>query len=418
MFVTIHKKTLEQIRAWALGTEKLVGGALVGRVLDDGDVVQVAGLADDPLERVGLWGRTIDPAPPPTIFSERTRPGEVVVLAVDESLPFWVGVRTGEGWQPVDYDVIRLHADFASRLDGLFDTQYLADKTVTVIGLGTGGALVALELAKNGVGNFRLVDFDRLETHNIVRHVCGLSDIGRYKTRALADVLRDNHPSVQVETYEFNVLHDVKRFAQVISGSDLVVAATDSEASKRAINKMCWSRGVPAVYGAAYDRAFGGDVLRVIPPDTACYECFYEQITDIFETAPKKTIDYSSEDPTKVTAEPGLGLDVAFIGLIQAKMALLTLLQNTHSTLEDLPKDYVMWGNRCLWVFGKPLESLYLDVAVNPVCRVCHPEAHTVEELGMTLEEAKRLGQEAMEEVEEMETVSFQELKSKVDLSG
>jgi molybdopterin/thiamine biosynthesis adenylyltransferase len=414
LFVTIPEETAKHVRDWAPGDGEFVGGVLAGRVVDEGDVVQIAGVADDPHARVGLWGRTPYPDRPPQAFRERTRPGEVVVLTAGESPPLWVGIRLDEGWQQVNYGVIRLHADFTSRLDGLFDSRYLADKTVTVIGLGTGGSLVAVELAKNGVGKFRLVDFDRLETHNVARHACGLSDIGRYKTRALADLLRDRHPAAHVETHEFNVLRDRERLAQVIAGSNLVVTATDSEASKRSINEVCWLRGVPAVYGAAYDRAFGGDVLRVVPPDSACYECFYKQITEIFETAPKKTIDYSAEDPTKVVAEPGLGLDVAFIGLILAKMALLTLLRGTRSTLDDFPKDYVMWGNRREWVFDQPLQSMYMDVAVNPTCRVCHPEAYAVQELGMTLAQARELGQKALEEVKTMDTVSLEELGGQV----
>lgn len=414
MFVTIPEETAKHIRAWAPGAGEFVGGALAGRVVDEGDVVQIAGLADDPHMRVGLWGCTPYPDRPPGAFLERTRPGEVVVLTAGESPPLWVGIRLDEGWQQVNYGVIRLHADFTSRLDGLFDSRYLADKTVTVIGLGTGGSLVAVELAKNGVGKFRLVDFDRLETHNVARHACGLSDIGRYKTRALADLLRDRHPAAHVETHEFNVLRDRERLVQVIAGSSLVVAATDSEASKRSINEVCWPHGVPAVYGAAYDRAFGGDVLRVVPPDSACYECFYKQIIGIFETVPRRTIDYSAEDPTRVVAEPGLGLDVAFIGLILAKMALLTLLRGTRSTLEDFPKDYVMWGNRREWVFDQPLQAMLMDVAVNPTCRVCHPEAYAVQELGMTLAQARELGQKALEEVKTMDTVSLEELGGQV----
>ena len=405
MFITIPEEILNRITQQA--GDGPAAGTLVGRVLDDGDVIQITGTSEKDGERVGIWGSDIEPDAIPDNVSNRVKPGDVAIVVSSNASEPWVAIRTEMGWQPVEHDVIRLHADFASRLDGLFDTRYLAQKTVTVIGLGTGGSLVAMELAKNGVGRFRLVDFDRLETHNIARHTCGLSDIGRYKTCALADQLYDKHPSVEVKKYEFNILEDIDVLREIITGSDLVVAATDSEASKRRINQVCWEAGIPAVYGAAYDRAFGGDVLRVVPPDSACYECFYKQITEIFNTTPKKTVDYSTEDPTQVTAEPGLGLDVAFIGLILAKMALLTLLEGSESGLEDFPSDSVMWGNRREWIFEQPLQSLFMEVAINPTCPVCHREAYVEQELGMSLEEATEKGKEAVEDIEAISTSSL-----------
>lgn len=413
MFVAIYEEVLTQIRARAGAGSLTTGGALAGHVLDDGDVVQVTGIADmSDAQTVGWWGWLDSDTEPSLSLLTRDVPGVVGVCVARDTDTLWVGEKTPQGWEPAVYDIIRLHADFTSRLDGLFDTAYLANKTVAVIGLGTGGAMAAVELAKNGVGHFRLVDFDRLETHNIARHACGLRDIGRYKTRALADLLRDKHPAVQVETHEFDILQDLERLAQVLTGCDLVLAATDSEASKREINKVCWAHNIPAVYGAAYDRAFGGDVLRVIPQETPCYECFYKEISELFDTAPKKTIDYSSADPTKVVAEPGLGLDVAFIVLIQTKMALLTLLHGTNTTLEDFPKHYVMWGNRREWIFEQPLQSLFMDVAVDPNCPVCHHEAYLAHEIGMTPAEAQAEGQHALADVEALETITLEELKT------
>lgn len=400
MYVVIYEEVLATIRERA-GNGSGCGGQLLGSVLDNGEVVQITGIVETARQGdiVGRW-ELFEPSceNPQDFLSPLVPKGLMVELSADLQY-IKVGVYDDGTYTAADYDVVRLHADFASRLDGLFDTAYLADRVVTVIGLGTGGSIVATELAKNGVGHFRLVDYDRLETHNIARHVCGLHDIGRYKTRALADLLHDKHPAVHVEVHEFDILTDRGRLTRVVEGSDLVVAATDSETSKRLINQICWPRSIPAVYGAAYDRAFGGDVLRVVPPDTPCYECFFKEISELFDTAPKKTIDYSSADPTKVVAEPGLGIDVAFVALILAKMALLTLLRGTRSVLEDLPSNYVMWGNRREWVFEYPLQSLFPDVAVNPTCSVCHREAYLARELGMSEEEALAEGERLLEEL-------------------
>lgn len=409
MFITIPDEVLHHILSQGQLTRSDIQGCLFGRVLDGGDVVQIThvGDADSKQEPVGFWGAAIDPdrlQVPSTGIRNR------ILLVLLDLQTIKCYAESPAGWQPVQFDVLRVHNDIYRRLQGLFDTGYLVDKTVSIIGLGTGGGLAALELAKNGVGHFRLVDFDRLKVHNVARHVCGLSDIGRYKTRALADMLRNTCPHVSVETFEFNVLEDPEQLQSVVQGSHLVIGATDSEKSKRAINDVCWPMGIPAVYGAAYDRAFGGDVVRVIPPTTACYECFYSQITEMFETAPRKgDLDYTS-DVSKAVAEPGLGIDVAFIGLILTKMALLTLLRGSESTLEDLPSDFVMWGNRASWVFEKPLESLFFYISPNPFCPICHPEAYALESVGMSREEAREEAQKIMEEVNLEGTITLPSL--------
>jgi hypothetical protein len=43
---------------------------------------------------------------------------------------------TGERWETLDYDIIRLEADLYGRLGSLFDTRYLFDKLVALIGWG------------------------------------------------------------------------------------------------------------------------------------------------------------------------------------------------------------------------------------------------------------------------------------------
>ena len=60
--------------------------------------------------------------------------------------------------------------DFYSRSAGLIENGALMKKRVLIIGLGSFGSVIAVDLAKAAVGNFALMDFDRLERHNIVRH--------------------------------------------------------------------------------------------------------------------------------------------------------------------------------------------------------------------------------------------------------
>lgn len=287
-------------------------------------------------------------------------------------------------------------AEIFSRIQGIFETSVLAGESVTVVGLGTGGSLCADELARCAVAHFRLVDFDRLEAHNVARHTCGLSDIGRYKTEAIADRIRDVNPSAVVETFEQDITETPALIEATLASSSLVLVCTDNNRSRYAINEACLRFGVPAIYAGAYERAFGGFVMRVIPGETPCYDCVIGSVQKSLGDAPvrKGPISYSDlDDASEFRAEPGLAMDVHMIALIQAKMALLTLLRGKQSELEDYPSDFLFWGNRKEWIFPEPLYCKFAKTSFRSDCPTCEATKATAEEL----EEARVKSREAVE---------------------
>ena len=188
--------------------------------------------------------------------------GPHLLLCVDPAYPdlisaFYFSSSSSSGL-PCTVEPIRLESDLFSRVKGIFDSDALSGKAVCVIGLGSGGSFGAVELAKCGVGKLILVDFDRLHTHNISRHVCGIKDVGRFKTHAVRDAILQHSPNAEVECWEIDITEDDNGLEGLIVGSDLVFVATDNELSKYLVNDTCVSKGVPAVYGGVYERAFAG----------------------------------------------------------------------------------------------------------------------------------------------------------------
>jgi len=51
-----------------------------------------------------------------------------------------------------------------------YEMESLWDQTVVIMGLGTGGSKIAVELARAGVGKFKLCDPEKLDYANISRH--------------------------------------------------------------------------------------------------------------------------------------------------------------------------------------------------------------------------------------------------------
>lgn len=70
----------------------------------------------------------------------------------------------------------------------------------TVICIGTGGAMAFVEeLARCGVGNFILIDGDRISAANIATQQAYFSEIGQYKVDALKKRILNINPSVKVK---------------------------------------------------------------------------------------------------------------------------------------------------------------------------------------------------------------------------
>ena len=271
-------------------------------------------------------------------------------------------------------EVVRLETDVFSRLRGIFDNRVLAAKTVAVVGVGSGGGVGVLELAKAGVGKFVLVDFDRLKAHNIARHICGLADVGRFKTRAVRDTILQHNPEASIECYEVDITEDGDLLERIATTSDLVFVATDNELSRYLINEACLAAGTPAIYGGAYERAFAGEVVRVIPGDAGCYACVRQALVSTMRSISNQQVfDYT--DDLEFQAEPGLGLDVSFIAMIHAKLALMTLLRDTESMLGDLDADMVIWVNSPRpedgELFERPLTRHLVRVPKSEDCPSC-----------------------------------------------
>lgn len=327
---------------------------------DDGDAYTEA-ILDSPATSTVLAAIVLEGAPTPdfpiilTLSSDPRSDGRASYQAPDGTRYRVAALRrSNDGPQTQQVSIPRLHDSLNSRRAALLETDVLADRSVCVVGLGTGGINIALELAKAGVGKLSLVDHDRLEVGNISRHQAGISFVGRRKVYAARDLLLETNPAATIDAYPFRAdtdHHDQLR--QIVTDSHLVVCATDSRPSKLFVNAICVQAARPAIFGGAFRRAFGGQILRVRPHDSACYHCFVMAMPDT-----EADREISSEDDASsiaytdrpVPVEPGLALDVAPISTMAAKLALHELIRDVPSSLHVLDRDleagWYLWINR------------------------------------------------------------------------
>ena len=187
-----------------------------------------------------------------------------------------VFLRRKDFTKPVECDVLLQPSKdlLYSRSKGILESGILEKRKVAIVGLGSGGSFIAVELAKAGVGHFVLVDFDRIELNNIARHVCGLNDLGRLKTNVLRDMLLNKNPFITVETHCSDI-NKVQEARKILKGCDLIIAATDNVRSRLNINSIAIEFNIPTIFGKCSVRAAGGEVLRVRPNDGPCFSCVF-----------------------------------------------------------------------------------------------------------------------------------------------
>lgn len=249
-------------------------------------------------------------------------------------------------------------SELYTRSKGLLEVGVLELKKVLIIGLGSGGAPIAAELAKAGVGNFILIDFDRIELHNIARHICGVNELGRLKVNVVKDAILLKNPYASVLTYDVDINKNLDLLEKCIMDSDLTIIATDEYASRYHVNTKLINLGKIGLFGRAVTRAEGGDILRV-RPGGPCYACLtgnpiYHQNDEISDERRARKLGiipaYASDEEANAMVQVGLSTDISPINNMMVKLALNELSQGIECGISSLQKeltyDYYIWANR------------------------------------------------------------------------
>jgi molybdopterin/thiamine biosynthesis adenylyltransferase len=121
-------------------------------------------------------------------------------------------------------------------------------------GVGALGSTAAVA-CRNLDATLRLVDFDRVESKNLLAQAYTKPSIGKNKAAALKLQLA-NFWGVTAEA--FGVRLTDQNAVELLGGADLIVDAFDNIASRKILSNFSRTRGTPCVHGAlAADGTFG-----------------------------------------------------------------------------------------------------------------------------------------------------------------
>ncbi len=335
-------------------------------------------------------------------LAERLGPGSLQTLLIVqldlEHRGRWCGlVHAPQGIEPLDeirwigpgmLTVSNLADEDPSEGEGELDLRWsrtagalgpevvlrLRQSTVTLIGAGRNGGLMAMQLAALGVGHLRVADADVLKIENCdaMPHV-GVNDVGQSKLQALAGRLREFRPEMNLTLLEKRV-GQTKTATWLRQRSDLLVTCVDSDTPRLAAATIAARTAtvhldVGSLVGdhRASPQRIAGDA-RLFLPGEGCVACV-GGLAD-FEASLHELTSPDSLPFRLRTAwnEDGRGGSLISINSMVVGAGVQMWLDLLGGRLTSSS-----W-QRILWNPGRGLEVDSGAVGADPNCRVCRRE--------------------------------------------
>jgi ThiF family protein len=286
-------------------------------------------------------------------------PEEAGWRAVGETLVFIL--RTAQKRNGFRYPVIKNHFIRGFRLgrDELLarapELKPASSKRIALVGLGCVGAPSALEFAKAGISELRLMDGDVVEPGNSVRWPLGIQAVGHTKGEAIAAFIESNYPFTKVKTSSLRfggthgsgggTLEDVAEFLRDI---DLIYDATAEVGVSYLLSELAREMRIPFVCASSTLGALGGRVVTMRPGQTAgCWNCLRMHTYEGALPTPLEASNGISH--IRGCADPaftGASFDVQQVALAGVRAAISTLSESSEGGYPSLSWDVAILGLR------------------------------------------------------------------------
>ena len=158
---------------------------------------------------------------------------------------------------------------------GAAGQRRLRQASITLVGCGALGSVMANTLVRAGVGSLRIIDRDFIELNNLQRQVLfDEHDIAQNlpKAEAAARKLHKVNSAVEVE----GIVADLNpgNALAYCGDADLLLDGTDNLETRFLVNDVAVKQDIPWVYGACVGAE--GLVLGIHPHQTPCLRCIWD----------------------------------------------------------------------------------------------------------------------------------------------
>ena len=241
------------------------------------------------------------------------------------------------------------------RIAGLVDLAALAARRVTMLGAGSMGCPVAVQLARHGVatrgaGRLRLIDGDTVSERNLVGTDYRREHVGMPKVEALAAVIRECNDRVNVSYWNRMLgAGDIQSVVDLAGQSDLLCLFADTFDLTLRIADAC-SEICPQVMAVFGPRADYGEVAFSLPRST-----------------PPLSMTVGKRSRRSISKPEALGCDTVWVASFVAALCIRLLLGGARGS--DLLQCYLntplfILGLRRSWVFENQPQDVVRSIVL------------------------------------------------------
>jgi len=146
---------------------------------------------------------------------------------------------------------------------GVEAMEKLKNSRVAIFGIGGVGGYVCEALVRSGVGQFDLVDDDKVCLTNINRQIIATrKTVGKYKVEVMKERMLDINPDVTVNVHQcFFLPENADEFP--FEEYDYVVDAVDTVTAKVELVMKCQEKGVPIISSMGAGNKLDASAFRV-----------------------------------------------------------------------------------------------------------------------------------------------------------
>ncbi|WP_088032738.1 ThiF family adenylyltransferase [Evansella clarkii] len=209
----------------------------------------------------------------------------------------------------------------------------LQEKTVSIIGAGALGTVLANHLVRAGTGEVRLIDRDFVEESNLQRQMLfDEQDVRDKLPKAIAAADKLTRINSEVAVVPFIDDANASNIEELTAGSHIILDGTDNMETRYLINDVSVKNNIPWIYaGVVHSRAM---TTTVIPGETPCFRCLFP----VFEAGHGETCDTVGVLSTAVhiiasyQATEALKLLAEESDYVRSEMIQLDVWKNDYST--------------------------------------------------------------------------------------
>lgn len=188
--------------------------------------------------------------------------------------------------------------------------QNLHQKTVAVFGLGGVGSYVVEGLVRSGIGNFVIVDGDKVDITNINRQIIATTKtVGKLKVDVAKERIKEINPSAKVTKFaEFvgKENENIELFDS-IKNVDYIIDAIDTISGKIRIIEFAKANNIPIISALGTGNKLDPTKLKI----TDIYDTKICPLAKVMRKELKKRgitsldVVYSEEEPIKILDNEG-----------------------------------------------------------------------------------------------------------------